>query len=313
MTMVLSGGWRVLVGALVLAASVATPVAAHAGSAGCESWQESELPVPEAVRGTGVVGAAGAFAVGNGAFKHVDGTAVLIWKGGQLFEQLSFSRNPVFAGDVNSSGAVILTSYLFPAAARYEDGRYTTLQGYRGETRVEALDLNERGDVLGRSEGKPVVWPAGSGAAQLVPGTDASWTPIGIADDGTVLASSADGTYWLGASGAVRLAEADEVTAVRGSHAVGRAGAKVSRWDLTGQPSASFADAVEAYDVNSHGHLLGAANGSTDVWLDADRHAGVSSSARFGSLTDDGDVYGTRVLDEWNSYPVLFKCTGSTH
>ncbi|ANZ38508.1 hypothetical protein BBK82_23045 [Lentzea guizhouensis] len=295
-----------LVGAVVL--SAVAPVAAHAEPAACERWEESALPVPDAVRGVGVVGAAGAFAVGNGGFKDIDGTVVLIWKAGQLFDQLSFSRNPVSAADVNSSGAVILTSYLFPAAARYEDGRYTTLTGHQGETRVEALDLNERGDVLGRSEGKPVVWPAGSGEAQPVPGTDASWTPIGITDDGTVLASSASGTFWFGAAGPVRLAEADEVTAVRGSHAVGRSGAKISRWDSSGQPSASYADAEEALDVNSHGHLLGTVRGSTAVWSDPDRYAPLNTSARFGSLTDDGDAYGTVVLDSWNSYPVVLRC-----
>lgn len=316
--MVFSGGWRVLVGALVLAAGVVAPVSAVADPVVCDRWTETELPVPDGAAQTGIGGAAGNFAVGNGSFRWADGSTVLVWKGGQLADQLFFNRATVHAMDVNSSGVVILSGRTYSSASRWEAGVFTTLRGWQGEYRVEAIDVNERGDVLGESDGKPVVWPAGSSDAQLVPGTDASWSAIGIADDGTVLAASNTGTYWLTASGPVRLAgdESVEVTAVRGSYAVGRSGSKIVRWDLQGQSSGGFAEAVDALDVNAHGHLLGTwdnhtTTGATGVWSDADRFAPVNSGARFGFLTDGGDLYGTYVSDPWNTIPVVLRCDGS--
>lgn len=312
--MVISGGWRFLVGALILSATVTAPAVAHAESVVCESWTEVELPVPDAVRQVGVTGAAGAFAVGSGSFKHLDGTTVLIWKGGTLVDQLTFGRSTTWAYDVNSTGVVILSSPDFRGASRWQDGQYTTLHGYQGEYRVQAIDVNERGDVLGSSDGKVVVWPAGTSQAQLVPGTtDGSWLPIGIADDGTVLASTSTGTYWLGAAGAVQLAGGTEVEAkaVRGSYAVGNHAQKVVHWDLAGQSGSSFVDAVAASDVNSAGQVLGeTAWGGTAVWSDADHYTQLSSTNVFGELTEEGDVYGTRALSSQDTYPVWFKCAG---
>ncbi|GAA3676078.1 hypothetical protein GCM10022267_73640 [Lentzea roselyniae] len=313
--MVFTGGWRVLVGALVLSAGVVAPATASADPAFCDTWTESELPKPDGVGPSGVAGAAGVWAVGNGSFRWTSGSAVLVWKDGQLVDQLSFFRNVVYASDVNSSGVVILTGHTFPAASRWQAGVYTTLRGWQGEHGVQAIDVNERGDVLGESDGKPVVWPAGSADARLVPGTDASWSAIGIADDGTVLASSNTGTYWLGASGPVQLGAGTdvEVRAVRGSYAAGRSGQQIVRWHLHGRESGPFAGAVDALSVNSHGHLLGTVDngtttGATAFWPDLDQQVGVDSGARFGVITDEGDLYGTRVLEQSSSYPVVLKC-----
>ncbi|WP_086666653.1 hypothetical protein, partial [Lentzea kentuckyensis] len=233
----------------------------------------------------------------------------------QLVDQLSFFRRGAYAADVNSSGVVVLTgSTAFPAATRWQAGVYTTLRGWQGEYGVTAIDVNERGDVLGESDGKPVVWPAGSADAQLVPGTDASWSAIGIADDGTVLASSSTGVHWIGASGTVELSGATEVRAMHGSYVVGRSGAEVVRWDRQGQVSGAFTGAVDPVAVNSHGQLLGIVDNGTTTganafWPDVEqRPVGVDSGARLGVLTDEGDLYGTRVLDEWNSYPVVLDC-----
>ena len=314
--MVFSGGWRVLVGALVLSAGVVAPASASASAEPvvCDRWTETDLPVPESVVGAAVGGAAGAFAVGNGSSRWADGSAALVWKGGQLVDQLFFNRATVYAMDVNSSGVVVLSGR-DSGAARRQGGVSTTLRGWQGEYQVKAIDVNERGDVLGESDGKPVVWPAGSADAQLVPGTDVSWSALGIADDGTVLAGSPTGIHWLGASGAVRLDgdETVEVTAVRGSYAVGRWGSKVVRWDLQGRSSGGFAGAVDALDVNAHGHLLGTwdnhtTTGATGVWPDADQFVPVNSGARFGFLTDEGDVYGTYLSDPWNTIPVVLTC-----
>ena len=317
--MVFTGGWRVLVGALVLSTGVGVPATASADPVFCDSWTESQLPVPDGVGSSGVVSAAGAFTVGNGSFRWVSGSTVLIWKDRQLVDQLSFFRHGAYATDVNSSGVVALTgSTTFPAASRWQAGQYTTLRGWQGEYGVQAIDVNERGDVLGESDGKPVVWPAGSGDARLVPGTDASWSAIAIADDGAVLAGSSTGIYWLGESGPVQLSGGTDVsvTAVRGSYAVGRSGQEFVRWDRQGQASGGFVGMVDALSVNSHGQLLGTVDngtttGATAFWPDAEtRPVGVDSGARFGVLTDESDLYGTRILDPWNAYPVVLDCVG---
>jgi hypothetical protein len=304
--MVLTGGWRVFVGALLLSAGVVAPATASADPGVCRSWDTVELPVPPAVQFGGVAAGAGSFAVGNGSFWHIDGSTVLVWKGGQLAGQLSFSRNTVQARDVNSSGVVILSASPFPAASRWQDGEYQALQGLPGEYRVEAIDVNERGDVLGRSDGKPVVWPAGSAVAQQVPGTDASWTPVGVADDGSVLASSASGAYWIRPSGVVALGDV-QVRAVHGNYAVGLADSKVVRWDVSGAVSGAYSLATDALALNSHGHVLGTVRGEFALWEDPDSPFPVPGGASFVSVTDGGDLYGT---DPRGPTPLLFQCAG---
>ncbi len=166
--MVFTGGWRVFVGALVLSASVVAPATASAepDPVACRSWDVVELPVPPAVQFGGVAAAAGSYAVGNGSFSSTYGSTVLLWKDGQQVKQLSFFRSTVAAVDVSSSGVVLLSSSFSQAASRWhddgsQDGVYQALQGLPGEYQVQATALNERGDALGTSNGKPVVWPAG--------------------------------------------------------------------------------------------------------------------------------------------------------
>lgn len=319
--MVLSGGWRVFAGALVLSAGVVAPATASADPVFCERWAQSELPVPDGVGTSGVTAVAGEYAVGNGSFRWASGWTVLIWKDRQLVDQLSFFRRGAYATDVNSSGVVALTgSTAFPAASRYQAGQYTTLKGWQGEYDVTAIDVNERGDVLGESGGKPVVWPAGSGDPQLVPGTDASWSAIGLADDGTVLASSATGTYWLGASGPVQLSGGTDVSvsAMNGSYAVGRAGQEIVRWDRQGQVSVALTGAVDALDVNSHGQVLGTVDNNTTVgatafWPDLDQQpvwVRDNVYSRLGVLTDEGDLYGSSVSGPSESRSIVLDCEG---
>ena len=312
--MVLTGGWRVFVGALVLSAGVVAPATASADPAAdpvaaCRSWEYVELPVPPAVRSHGVVSAAGSFAVGTGSFWSMSGSTALVWKDGQLVDQLSSFRNPSWAQDVNSSGVVILTAQLFPAAARWRAGvpdSVQGLQGLPGEYRVEALDINERGDVLGRSDGKPVVWLANSAVPQRVPGTDASWMPVGVADDGSVLASSGGVAHWIRPSGDVVPLGSAEVKAVRGNNAVGVAESKVVRWDVSGAVSEPYAFAAEVLAVNSHGHLLGKTTwGDTELWADPSGSRPTPGVPAYPSLTDEGDIYGTA-----GTSPLLLDCAG---
>lgn len=321
--MVFTGGWRVFVGALVLSASVVAPATASAepDPVACRSWDVVELPVPPAVWFGGVAAAAGSYAVGNGSFSSTDGSTVLLWKDGQQVKQLGFFRSTVAAVDVSSSGVVLLSSSFSQAASRWHDdgsqgGVYQALQGLPGEYRVQATALNERGDALGTSNGKPVVWPAGSSVPQRVPGTDESWTLSGLADDGSVLASNSTGRYWIGASGAIPLGATAEVRAVNGSYAVGTldAGtedAKVVRWNTSGEITATYRYFVSPVAVNTHGHVLSNSPWGLSVWFDAERAADVNSSPGpyYVSLTDDGDVYGT-VGDETYHTPIMYDCVG---
>ncbi|WP_394616400.1 hypothetical protein JNUCC0626_43180 [Lentzea sp. JNUCC 0626] len=316
--MVVSGGWRVFAGALVLAAGLVAPATgvAAADPVACTTWTESTLPVPDGVGSSGVVAAAGSYVVGTGSYRWVAGSAVLIWKDRQLVDHLSFFRHTAYATDVNSSGVVALSgSTTFPAASRWQAGVYTTLNGWQGEYDVRTIDVNERGDVLGVSNGKPVVWPAGSGQARLVPGTDASWSATALADDGAVLAGSASGVYWLSESGAVQLEGGTDVsvTAARGQYAVGRLGQEVVRWDRQGQVVRGFEQAVEVLGVNAHGQLLGEVdNGTTEgspaFWAGVGYPERVNTDARVAVIADDGALYGAKLLDPWNAYPVALDC-----
>ena len=306
--MVLTGGWRVFAGALLLSAGAVAPATASADPGVCRSWNVVELPVPPAVRSGGVAAAAGSFAVGNGSFWQLDGSTVLVWKDGKQAKQLVFNRTVVWAYDVNSSGVVLLSSPFTKAASRWHDDTYQGLQGLPGEYEVQAVDMNERGDVLGSSRGKPVVWPAGSAVPHQVPGTDETWTPVGIADDGSVLATSAAGAHWIRSSGVVSLGDA-QVRAVRGDYAVGVVDSKVVRWDVSGNVSGAFGFAAEALAVNAHGHVLGRATwGEVELWEDPDHSVPVPVNSSYVSVTDEGDLYGT--LGTELSTPLLLDCAG---
>jgi hypothetical protein len=321
--MVLSGGLRVLVGALVLcSAGVMAPATASADPVACRSWETVELPVPPAVKFGRVSAAAGSFAVGNGSFWSMSGSTILVWKDGQEFDQLSsFRGGPVWARDVNSAGVVLVTSPA-PAASRWQqETGYQPLQGLSGEYQVKAVDLNERGDVLGTAAGKPVLWPAGSVTPHPVPGIDESWTPRALADDGSVLASSESGTYWVGASGKIPLGATAQVRAVEGSHAVGTldAGtedAKAVRWNTSGEITATYPYFASPVGVNSRGHMLSDDSWDLHVWFDAESSFRVShsgKSASFVSLTDEDDIYGTLGGGLYDpGTPILFNCTGGT-
>lgn len=319
--MVLSGGWRVFVGALVLSAGVVAPATASADPVACDRWTESDLPGTDGLRTSSVADAAGAFVVGNGAFRWGTGSSVLIWKDRQLVDELSFGKRAPHATDVNSSGVVILNAASgFSGASRYQGGVYTGLKGWQGEYDVRAVDVNERGDVLGESGGRPVLWPAGSADAQLVPGTDESWSAIGLADDGTVLAATTTGVYWLGASGPVQLSGGTDVE-VRGMsdfYVVGRSGSEYVRWDRQGQASAGLTGAADVLDVNSHGQVLGTVNNNTTrgvpgVWHDPEQHpAWVNSDAYLGVISDEGTLYGSYAYDSWSSRAVVLDCAART-
>jgi hypothetical protein len=319
--MIFSGGWRVLVGALVLSAGVVAPATASADPFPCRSWDTVELPVPPAVKFGGVAAAAGSYAVGNGSFWSMYGSTVLLWKDGQEVKQLSFFRSVVGATGVNSSGTVLLNSWFSKAASRWHDdgsadGVYQGLQGLPGEYEVQGLYLNERGDALGTSKGKPVVWPAGSATPQRVPGTDESWTLTGIADDGSVLATNSSGKYWIGASGAISLGATAEVTAAGSTYAVGTADAgtedaRAVRWNTSGEITASYPYFAAPVAVNSRGHVLSQNYAGILVWFDPDSGLEVNHSTgpNHLSFTDGDDVYGTWG-DETYRTPLMFDCAG---
>ncbi|MEV6242053.1 hypothetical protein [Lentzea sp. NPDC051838] len=318
--MAISGGWRVLVGALVLSASVVAPATASADPVTCARWTESDLPGVEGLRTSNVSDAAGSYVVGNGVFRWGTGSSILIWKDRQLVDELSFGKHGPHASDVNSSGVVLVNAAAgFSGASRWQAGVYTGLKGWQGEYDVKAVDINERGDVLGESGGKPVLWPAGSDEAQLVPGTDESWSAIGLADDGTILAATTTGVYWLGGAEPVQLSGGTDVQvkAMRNSYAVGWSGQGIVRWDRQGQVSPVYTGAMEVQSVNSHGQMVGVFNNQTTVgmpavWYDPEQYpVSAGTSSWLSVIADDGTLYGSYAYDSWSSRAVVLDCEGA--
>lgn len=68
----ITGGWRLVLGAALLSVGLMAPVTVHAGSTTCGDRVETELPVPQDVLLSSVTGAAGSWAVGNGYDRAVD-------------------------------------------------------------------------------------------------------------------------------------------------------------------------------------------------------------------------------------------------
>ncbi len=101
------------------------------------------------------------------------------------------------ATDVNSSGTVIGTagrkdgSYY---AWIYRGGTYTKLAKPQGARRYHAANINDRGDILGSSDGVRVLfWPATApGTVKVLPAIDSAGD---LDDDGTIGCNVGDGGH----------------------------------------------------------------------------------------------------------------------
>lgn len=172
-----AGGWRLGAAALITGALLA-PTAAQADTA-CE-WIRAHLPVPAGQSSFGPLAGDGDWLTST-----TWGKSVVIWHN-EVPATVTF---PVERSvkDVNRNGVLLSAG---------GDGRW------RGEERLEPLpgrsttvhSLNAGGDVVGRSGGALVVWPAGSAEPTLLEDTEdgLEWWPKGIDDDGSVIGSSDD-------------------------------------------------------------------------------------------------------------------------
>lgn len=306
----ITGGWRLVLGAAFLSASLVAPATAHADTAYCSSPVETELPVPQDVLLRGVTGAAGSWAVGNG-FTSTAGSVVLVWHNDVLVARHDFADNRTHASAVNASGVVV--GWTARAAFRWQDGKFTTLDLWPGTAGAGATDVNARGDVLGISDNTDVVWPAGSSAPVQVPGTeDGTWYASDIDDDGSVVASQyIRGIfvgYRLSATERVRLAGAtSSPRGIRGGHVVGIADGKVVRWNRDGALVGTYGEAKEITDVTSSGLVLGKTSAELAVWSGFGRPDWRAGDRKLTAITEEGHLYGTD-SDSYGARAIKLAC-----
>jgi hypothetical protein len=177
----------VLLAGVVAAGLLAAPAAAAAQAApGCRSVN---LQAPPG-RLTAVDGGdlTGTYLVGR--VSTSDGNAGALWHNGRFSEIDAGSITGVQFDyqDVNRYGVVVgqrMTDYssFHTDAFTYRAGKFRFLPPLHAGDYTDAMGINSRGDVVGNSSGKPVVWPA-RGGVRALPGNGRA---TGIDEDGTVV------------------------------------------------------------------------------------------------------------------------------
>jgi hypothetical protein len=186
----------------IILAAVAVTVPARAASA-TDGLEMERLPVPAGVVNSEVKGGdhAGHFLVGAGLrFDGAEWTEVVLrWENGAVSELDTAALAPymlVEATDVNKEGVIvgrrITDSTTFHSDAWiYRDGRFSLLPGLQPTDETSAAAINARGDVVGRSGARAVLWPADRLGTVRELAVDPSLpmpaTGVDIDDDGTVL------------------------------------------------------------------------------------------------------------------------------
>ncbi len=293
----ITGGWRLVLGAALLSAGLVAPVTAHADSNTCGDRVETELPVPPDVLLSSVTGAAGSWAVGNGYDRAVE-KVMLVWHDGVLVVRHQFESNRFHATAVNASGVVV--GFTANTGFRWQDGKFTTLDRWPGTAGAGAMKVNARGDVLGLSDNTDVVWPAESSTPVQIPGTDdgTTWYASDIDDDGSVVAVQyVQGTfvgYRLTATQRVRLAgTTTNPRAARRGHVVGIADGKVVRWNRLGAVVGTYGEAEDVTDITSSGVMLGRTSAEPAVWSTFGQPDWRAGDRNLTAITEEGDLYGT--------------------
>ncbi|MFD4642566.1 hypothetical protein ACFWN2_35015 [Lentzea sp. NPDC058436] len=281
-------------GAAVLATIAVAAPAAQADT-GCV-WGMKRLPIPAGQSSYGALAGAGDWLASSG------GTSVVIWHH-EVARTVEFPVDRATPG-INRHGVLI---------SHGEDGVW------RGEEKLGELpggpstvkSINADGDVVGTSGGVLVVWPAGSTSPVVLEGSDdgRTWWPLGIDDDGNVVATTNFdqgmlGYVWNG------LGERSELRPLPGQDRTvptlvengrvygysqswsGPGAAPSVEWNLSGEVVRTT-DEGPVFDVNAAGDELLAwnsavrrAHGRVDRWS-------YPYSMPFPSvLADNGDLYG---------------------
>jgi hypothetical protein len=278
----------VSVTALVGGVAVAGPAGATAVGAGAGGCQVQRLPQPALPGDSVVTGGdpSGRYLIGA-RWTTPEESTPLLWIDGRLHELRTPYQQALIA-DANSSGVLVGSGWGGGQSAgwRYQAGRFTTLAGLRPDHRTEAVAINARGDILGKSYGfadpagvHVVVWPAGRPGTPrelaAPPGASSrDLYAVDIDDDGTVVGGSYApatlGYIWpRGGTARVLRGPAGEPHVYtwkirRGWIAgglIGEAGEIPAAWRTHGR-AANVLDAVgRARAVNRHGDLAGSGPG----------------------------------------------------
>lgn len=188
------------VGVILGAVTAVVPVSTASATA---SLEMERLPVPAGVENSEVKGGdhTGRFLVGAGV--RFDGgqwtQVVLRWESAAVSELDTAALAPyvlVEAADINKDGVIVgrrIADYsTFRSDAWiYRDGDFFLLPGLEPTDETAAVAINARGDVVGRSGPRAVVWPADQPGTVRELAVDPSLpmpvTGVDIDDDGTVL------------------------------------------------------------------------------------------------------------------------------
>lgn len=277
----LAAGLSSLVATALTAVAAPPAMAAPQAQAPCQ-WQWADLPTPSGVQWATVAGTdrAGRF-VGN-TRRLTPGTGIGILDEGVVWERgvlrslgAAFGLNTSLR-DINRAGVAVGSAtdsrpggvYL---PVRHRDGRYEDLP-MPLHARGSAVAINDRGDVLGETNGKVTVWPADR------PGTTRTFNPpaggyaepVDIDERGNVLGSLHGGEAFIWASDGTHRTLAHSRPGTRltprefsGDRVIGLEDDVVTEWSLQGAVLRSYPSGLSFRAVNSTGTIAGHRGGVT--------------------------------------------------
>ena len=324
----MSGRWRPVVGAAVLAACVVVSPTAHA-AASC-NWVTTDLPVPAGKTFYNLIAGSddGEWVLAD-VYDASLGNGVLVWRDGVPQEQ--FFPESTRVVEVNNSGVLLANG---DGAHRIKDGVRERLEPATGKTEASGDSINNAGDVAGLSGsygmyGPIVVWPAGETTPRELPGTRNGLVRFvkGIDDHGNVIAketgpeSQAISRVWDRNGVMTRLETlpgdySAYAEVIRNGRIFGRSEPRdwsaqpstVVEWGLDGKIVRTFQEFSHMHDANAAGAVLvqtaegyravSRAPGELDTPPDLDAVL----------LADNGDVHGIKYEGNNRSRPRYSSC-----
>lgn len=326
----------ILVGGLVLAAGVATPIAIAGGAAPADApttCEIQQLPTPENTMAATVDGSTpdGQTLVGYATIKHSagNGTAIM-WRDGEIVQTVQDAPSAMV--DMNSAGDGV-------GATRDEENNDRSwafldgaIQQLPGEGVAHAI--GESGQIVGSrlkptSNGPPVavpvMWP-GSGQDMVdlpLPGNETG-EALDIAADGTIVGKlGVDAYVWHpdGTHGPLPLPDGvppeslKSATGINGPWVIGTANGPV-RWNLETSAVERIPELGSSVDaVNEHGWTVGkgdtpGARGVVDGQsVELQPHESLRAH-RPTSISADGKTFGGTAYDRpaASERPVMWRC-----
>ncbi|WP_181772930.1 hypothetical protein [Amycolatopsis pittospori] len=339
--------YRLLGGALLIAAALLAPTSTASAAAAC-TWRPTALPVPSKSGLPTATDHQGGFA---GVAGTTDGLRPIAWKNGaySVFPGIGNPREYQVA-DENRAGTIVGTAQLHiggfsvSTAFRSRGGVLEELPKLGDNTKAAALGINDAGDITGYVWGDGsglttvVRWPAAQpGTVTTLPGLAPDPTsPQEVDEDGSVLLLRNSGLAIWRAGTITQLGTLPGLrypggTAFSNGRVVGYATYNDKKvgvyWDQQGAahvlPNSSYnlSNTNPQFDINRDGLITGRideAHGGNDnsgtgygVWQQG---AWVSN---FGDITldipsrigDDGTVAGARMDADRIYHPYVWRCS----